>query len=383
MSFPSILNHPQASEYFKSVSERQFDLTFNSFNKGDDSLWKADHKLFSSLKRSYKDDYSRLRDWSHLSSSEIKSCALNYILCNQVLGLLLQHKAHENRLNGIRDANDGRFVQHWIPECYLKAWTQNIPSYGKRIRKVEQYTLKRRQKFSEDNRLLIPLSSADFCERKNLKGRVYSPQFEIVLSQIEYDYGQLPKTLQPARNFWEFLVLTTFFLVFAKRTKEYMELIRQPDPISHSDRKQVVDLTPNMVLLLPEAIGNMEIYSYHRSSIIPQTKAQKGSSSEGAKPFRFPFNQHPIHHEQEYSGTTKISSFWCIYTPDWFLWLRDKRSVLTNPLPYDTATWKMMQALEHNGLRDLYFHPDDPVWNFSPTSNTIGFVPLPLEKGKE
>lgn len=376
MPFTSILNHPQASQYISSESEQQFDFVFNKFSKDQDSLWKADLKLFSSLKRSYKTEYSRVKNWSHLSSSDIKVCAQNYIVCNLALGVLLQQKAQEDRANGIRDANDGRIIQHWIPECYLNAWTKYIPKYGKRIKKVEQSTIKGRQKSPEDSGSLIALSSSDFCEKKKLKGRVYSPQFELVLSQIEHDYGQLSKTLQPVRSFWDFLVLATFFSVFAQRTKEYMELIMQPEPISHSDRRQVVDLTPNMILLLPEMIGNMEIHSYHRSSIIPKSDTQKGSSSKRAKPFRFPFNQHPIHHEKEYFGTTKISSFWCIYTPDWFLWLRDKRSVYNNPLPYDTATWKMLQALEHNDLRDLYFHPDDPIWTLRPTSNAIGFIPM-------
>lgn len=255
----------------------------------------------------------------------------------------------------------------------MKAWVKYIPNLGLRVKKIPKHTIgsfdNNFEKIKESSEL-IPLTSPDFRDRKTAKGKFYTPQFELILSKLEGDYDTLSKTAKPVRSLWDFLTLTTFFLVFAKRTKEFKEANVPVSKLSKSGKKVLIDFTPGLVRDIPKAISNLEVYSYCSQSLLPNAYKKKAKLS---KKHEFPFNQHPIYEERELAELSLVSSYWCVYTPDCLLWLRDKRSKY-NPrnLNTDSFTYRLTKALGDNDLKDFYFHPDSILTN-------IRFVETPIE----
>lgn len=317
-----------------------------------------------------------------MSPYDLERYARDYILCNFALGTIIQQIAQDKKQRkvlGYEGINAGRNRQHWIPECYMSEFALQISKNVKEVEKVEKSAIR-----ESDGSIASEtknLRDKDFCEPAKAKGRFYSPQFELVLAQIEDDYGNLSKTGAKVDNLWDFIVITTFFLVFYNRTKEQKErnikqyLKATPD----KNKKIVIDLSPALILDLPSEITELDVYVYHRKSVLPVSLLKEFGNN-----MRFPFTQHPIWLEWDISGNASeiiiAPSFWCVYTPDSLLWIRNKESNhCPKSISRDFLTNRLMNALGGDDSRALYFHPNDrQFWNIGIINNEIGISDIDI-----
>lgn len=301
---------------------------------------------FADMKKNYKTEYLSIQDWSDLSEDEIKYCARNYILCNFALGVIDQEKGAINKANGDFRANDGLNRQHWIPECYMKPFAKD-----NEVRKIEKGLLTKLNQTSIENwpkkiGRMTGLNSSEFRETTKAKGKLYSPDYELILSKLEGDYAELEKSSAPIKNLWDFIVISIFFVVFSLRTKERFD--------NHS-----ADWTSQKGLLLdiiPGLVSRFDVMTYEWKDVFPDADREKGT-------FGFPFNQHPLFEERE---SQEDFSYWAIYTPNCLLWLRSKHS-MNGPVPEDQSflQHKLLAILKGNDNKTWYFHPDHDFFDIS------------------
>lgn len=296
-------------------------------------------EYFGEIRTELFEKYSPITDWSHLDSSTIVKYARAYILCNVALGIITQ-----------KAANSGIHRQHWIPELYLKKFAKDG-----RIDKISKTNGKKSWTNPKD---------VDFMEPVNDFGKMYPPEYEVILSRFEGDYGHLtkrkPKQNQPevtatkvVNNLWEFLVLTTFFLIFELRTKQQYDS-------KHPGWDKQLSL---LLSFAPDTIANLDVFQMDfRSEFIWNKENDEMESWTSG----LPFTQHPIYKDFEEIGTNEIIvSYWAINAPNMLLWLRHKKSNQSLTATPEFVMSKIYGILGSNKSRSLYFHPDDKPWIMS------------------
>lgn len=331
-----------AISFFTLQNDGNITLTLSTIP----SQMEEEKAFLEKTKATLKLQYQEL-SYFNIEPSKIKEYARNYILCNLALGCNSQLRASERKRNGEEKANDGTNRQHWIPECYLDAFAP----HGQ-VRKIAKGTLDKlplgplapeSKKKNKDIGIKIDVKNFDFCETKYAHGELYDPWFELVLSKIEEDYGQLEKTSKPVKNLWDFIALTTFFLVFHLRTKEQSQLNSRLWAEKHNF----------LIEFIPSVISELEVYGYTPPTIF-------NSLPSFRKKAKLPFNQHPIIMEPE-EGL--IFSLWCVYTPECFLWFRHKNSKYS--IRGDDNQFflkRLFKTLGNNRDKALYFPVDTDVW---------------------
>ena len=336
--------------YFKNDK-----LTFNLEDEGPDRV--LQRKYFKNKREKLKAEELVRIDLSALQNIIIESYVRDYALCTFALALI------DFEREKVKNKRVGRHQQHWIPECYMRAFAKKYPEEGKKVEKVrkilqrtelEQVTTIRK---NIGRSVLVRLDEYDFCELSAKKGRFYSPLFEVLLSRIEHDYAAIPKVAKSPTNLWDFTVLVTFFIIFSSRTKEQLELFYSESKVENGISH---DLLLDLIITIPRWASNIEIFSYHLNSLFSKKEQKISLPSGKTVPRRLPFTQDPFYREKELNGAF---SFWCVYTPEILLWLRSKDSLL-NPRSKDYAFFRMRlkKAIGTGGLIDAYFHPDDTPW---------------------
>lgn len=297
-----------------------------------------DRRIFHDRKKSFKAEYESIIDWAHLSSLEIEERVRNYILCCLALGSIDQAQASLLISQG-KYANDGTNRQHWIPECYLKEFSEN----GK-IRKIDTDYFHGPSLARTDHNRLISIKSSDFCETPQEKGLLYAPLLEITLSKIEGDYSALDKSGQPVQNLWDFIVLSVFFLVFHLRTKQQL---LWGHPAWNSKESLLIVSIPQYVSEL-----NVVFYNIELSGLNPNEKCL------------LPFNQHPL--VIEALPDEQGFSMWCVYTPTIFLGFIHKNAHHIDTGNFDFMLFRLGQTIGNKASKYLYYHPRSEIWRIAP-----------------
>lgn len=312
---------------------------------------------FAEIKKALRKELEVIADWHDIDPDTMRVYAQKYTLCNLALGMIDQKKAALAKQDGTKpDGNDGTNRQHWVPELYLKQFAKN----------------KRIQKFNKITGQVVPvkLLDEDFVEKEDDKGNFYLPQYEIILSHIETDYGFLIKhkvineSDKIIHNAWDFLVAACFFLTFEHRTNGKRDT-------KHPEWNRQID---SLFLEIPYTIARVRAFQ-----IIPTYNLEIKNENEEVEQvhsFRMPFTQHPILKEVEYlDGGKRIFSFWGIHSPDILLWFRNIDSNYGLTQPYDFGHKRIMAMLSNESTNFLYFHPDDAIWAIYPLDKKIDFLP--------
>lgn len=377
---------PKLSEYFR-IQDDQVVFTIPE---------NADSSFFTQYKDDLYQKWSAISDWSNLSQQDIKEAAREYALCNFALGAIAKEKAEQTitqkRLEAktaVADAlatiltirseldvkplslssiqtlidnveqsllqstkataqaegvNDGLNRQHWIPECYMNPFTKN-----NEMLKVSKGSIRNAQKQGGSKKVGFKLNKKDldFREEEANKGQTYGPEFELILSKFETDYSKLNKNADPINSFWDFIVLTTFFVIFYNRTK--MKKISN-SPVWNIQLHSLVDIVPSMVSEL-----QVECFS-------PEKILGKGTE------ITFPFSQQPVHVDEDGDNSY---SFWAVYSPTCLIWFKNNKSVVTNKHQFFLVD-RLLGTIGNNDSSDLYFHPDTvPLWTGKLTKLSI------------
>lgn len=308
-------------------------------------LDKEGRDFFQSKKDDMRCILSDNKNWANLPEEELKSEIQSYIICNLALGLIDKTNASIAKEQGrLKNGNDGTGRQHWIPECYLRSFAENG-----QIRKVKKDLISElalgKLEYAKKKKpgSLVGIGGVEFCESKSEAGKMYDPHYELFLAKLESDFALISKSSHSARSLWDFIVLSSFFLVLRVRTKEMRDSFH---PSWMAKEALLLDVIPGVA-------SHMEILSLHPKSIIPES-VQKSIG----KNISFPFTQHPIHTESADGDL----SLWCIYTPDCLLWLRNKNSNVSKNNFVHYSRLSLVEIFENSKEASLYFRPSDPLW---------------------
>lgn len=317
----------------------------------------SDFHFFEERKRNLESKCNSIMNYSYISQEEMETVSREYILCMIFLGLIDHKKAVENIKNGDKSANDGTNRQHWIPRCYLLEFAENGAIHKIEPGKIDTLTFINENRFDDHKtrNFTIPpqskihknigLNDIDFCEAKERKGIFYSSYFEIILSKIEGDFRKIPKDARKIENLWHFLVLSTFFLTFSLRT-----LWKKENGYAGWNRQESL-----LYYSIPEIVTEFDLLTFAPQSAIPSSIRKRFGGN-----MNFPFNEHPIYEELE---NDNILSLWAIYTPDCFLWFRNKKSKInTNNINTKLLANKLHHTLGDNSEKSLYFKPNSLFW---------------------
>lgn len=296
-------------------------------------------RYFRDVKKIFRERLSGMEAYNPYPTDLLVEYATTYLLCNLGMGYM------DYQLRILRGGSTSS-RQHWIPKTYLESFEdkglvrkidsqiESNVSVTKLIITPEllaEVSSNFANPKSSKLRGLISTSSKDFCEEKENRGTLYPHHFEYILSKIEADYSVLDKQSHPVKTVWDSIVIMSFFLIFSTRVKEKFQ-IQHP---SWANQEKL------MLELFPRLIANLEVISIET-------------------PINLPFTQHPLWVETEPNDF----SVWSIYTPNRLLWFRHVESKYTNDQNDEFFLRKICAVLNNTTSKNLYFHPEHPVWKF-------------------
>lgn len=329
--------------------------------------------LFTIKKEALKQRCQNTPYPSTLETNEIEKLASEYSICN--IGFALVDLERLKRLTSSPDRNLGTGSQHWIPECYMKAFSKDFGTKKPNL-KVNKVAKRLDSSLLEDGtqtRLIgIPtrIKGSEFRENRAYKGTFYTPEFEKVLGCFETDYSKIRDTISlntgKPSELWEFIVLATFFAIFSLRTRERMELVHTEAEINAG---LLTSLVPQLLGAFPKLIARSDLRLIHRTRVLPEAN-QFIHYLKNKAPMKFPFTQNPFFIEKGSNGI----AIWSVYSPN-YLFLLEPKDVIYDPavhkitnlaLQFKTSSVlsnKLANIIQNSDYRHLYFHPDDTIWN--------------------
>jgi hypothetical protein len=235
------------------------------------------------------------------------------------------------------NVNDGSGKQHWIPNCYVKHFSD------------ENNELSRWTLWDLELGLASPIHpNGPFREIEENKGKHYPPDTELILSEFETDYSEvMTNEKYDVFSPWNHMVITLFFYLLSVRTfeqkrKSYVEFIELTNNDFSGAHKYIVNHSISLLNI------DIDLNASNKAKMfITQDPATRYSVKEEGEIILAP-----------YDSTTLI-----IIQPGFSSALTAEREFLIK----DFLLRKMMDTTTYED-QHIYCHPDGPPFRILPAS---------------